>query len=678
MTDSAVIASKRENMKAPSFISNLSVVTVPQLINSLNDNSNFEDYLSSIKFCLENNINIDPLKQWWDNNNQKLAYSDVLLDFASLLEDLQITNHPSNGSSVAGTQSAQKPKRKKRLNYKYLPWTNTLFVLPTLVGHKAYIGTSEFLGDYNKCLKQFAPPQSAQTHKPNKKTIIAINTAEHDHIKDISEWVSQKSPIKDSIYILQGILKTRPDKVSNSGKVFKSACSCPHKLFRLFMESDFTGYDLTDGEALLHILSLPMAVAPNENYPAYLTPDYPFFDNDIFPDNFNVLSKSTLDSLAVAWKVFYLKYDQLCGTQNHNRTFVGGEKLFNLTLNSLANDNNSTSMTAPILTKIMRDTEPNIWIVQYWLHFVVLDPNSRWLSVVKLENFDYKFVMAGCVDYFFSVADYIYHKGVSEISSRVLVAGITQVIFWARNHCDLALTVFKNFFPVIFNHRRTEPFNQFTDYMRKYLEILEKNSQNTPKDLLAYRGNIMVILDYNPITRIQYSRNNSLSNIKLVAEATNSIQPNNPCFIDYNLNTLQISEDHDYKSIATILVNIIAACLNTNGGDVFITIPLNNKKTPIGPSELFSKAISSIRSIRYIHEYTNFHSWEENDEQEVNWIKCYRCSRPAFTNIDNELKLPITTSSCEYPTLLNRVDADNYISEHFPLHDQVQPIVLTI
>ena len=663
-------------MKAPSFTTTPSAATESQLINYLNTNPDFHIYLITLKLYLETNRDIGVLKEWWDKNYQNLVYTDVLLEFASLLEDLQITNsakaQPSNIPSVAGTQAAQKPEKNKRLQFRYLPWKGAWFKLKNAGD---FSGTKSFFIDYNQLLKRFAPTTIPDVKQVKDKIIIETGTDKHKHLAEISEWVAQKSSIKDSIYVLQAILQTHSPLVLYSGRVFKAACSCHHKLFRLFMASDFTDYNLKNGEALLHILDLPMAVAPNENGPAHLTPDYPFFGHDIFPILFDISSKSTLASLAIAWKKFYQKYNILCDTQNNNRVFVGGGKLFNLTIESLNKHMNDASD----LEKILNDTEPNIWCVQYWLHFVVLDADSPWLHGALINNFDDDIVIPEFVDYFFSIARHMYDKGMSEISSRVLVTGIILVFYWTRHRQDLALTVFKNFFPVIFNHRRTEPFRKANEFIRSKLALLDKDKPNTPQHLLPYIHYLKSILD-----DFDYSLDGmwKLPQIESVGQDSGSIQSNSPCVFRYDLRTLEISQDHDDKTIATTLANIIAACLNANGGDIIIislTLDENNKLLP--PGDFFDSAIRTIfqfpKSVPYKILTKDDHIDEKKKIRSI-WIRCYRSNRPTFTVIGNTSCFPVLTSSCGATTSYKGAEADKYISKYFPSSDQVVPLELVI
>ena len=665
-------------MKAPSFTTTPSDVTESQSINYLNANPDFDIYLLTLKLYLETNRDIGVLKEWWDNNYQNLVYTDVLNDFARLLEDLQITNsakaQTSTMSSVSGTHAAQKPEKKKRIQFKYLPWKGSWFKLKEADN---FNGTRNFFSEYNQLLKRFAPTTVPDVKQVKDKIIIETGTDKHKHLAEISEWVAQKSSIKDSIYVLQAILQTHSPLVLYSGRVFKAACSCPHKLFRLFMASDFTDYNLKNGEALLHILVLPIAVAPNENGPAHLTPDYPFFGHDIFSITFDISSKSTLASLAIAWKKFYQKYNILCDTQNNNRVFVGGGKLFNLTIESLNKNMNDASD----LEKILNDTEPNIWCVQYWLHFVVLDADSPWLHGALLNNYDDDIVIPEFVDYFFSTAQYIFNKGMSEISSRVLVAGIILVFYWTRHQQGLALTVFKDFFPVIFNHRRTEPFRKANDFIRSKLALLNKNRPNTPQHLLPYNDYFLRILDYFGSYTSPTEWILNLSKIESVGKNTGSIQSNSPCLIRYDFRTLEISQDHDAKSIATTLANIIAACLNANGGDIIITLMLDQNNKPIPPGAFFDSAIRNIFQFPTSKPYEILMVKGHIDEQnkiDTIWIRCYRSNRPTFTVLGNTSCFPVFSSSCGAPNIYKGAEADKYISKYFPSNDQVVPLELVI
>ena len=473
----------------------------------------------------------------------------------------------------------------------------------------------------------------------------------------------------------KGTTKIRTPSELNSGRAFKAACSCPHKLFRTFMESDFTGYNFSNGDALLHLLALPLAVTSNDYGKAHLNPEYPFFGNDIFSNNFSISSKKTLARLNIAWNKFYKKYNHLSDLYNNNRTFSGGEKLFGMTVASLVNDN---EITASALMKIFNDTQPNIWCIQYWLNTFILGEDSSSVKETIWQNFDVNYVMPDFVDYFFSIAQHIYDIGKSEISSRVLVTGIIQAMYWARKEQSLALKVFKNFFPVIFNHRRTEAFRTANKYILANLQILR---HDTPNNLLPYKEYLERIIDSHTHYASYNQWKNILSDLKSIEQNTKSIHSYRPRIIHYDSQSFKVQPALDYKSVATLLANNIAACLNTNGGDIIITIPLDKDNKLVWPGDIFDFAIKAIFKYNSSLFYDNLGLRGYRDKEiktYTMWISCYRSSHPAFAIIDDASSFPVYEPATGNLIILRGIAAAKYIFEHFIIVDELEPIELII
>lgn len=625
-----------------------------KLIKSLDANLNFDIYLQSIKRCLKKGLSLTPLIKWWEQNNDNLYSNNILIEYTNLLELIKITR-----PSISPSEKLISPNNSytTKAKYKHMPWIDDYSKLNSI----ALVLTNNFFKDYCQYLARYAPRGNpCLNHR--KKPIFNINhgSIEHDHLIEMSRWVSGRSAIKNCNLVFDLILGSGEKSSVNSGMLFRAACSCPHKLFQLFMESDFRGIDFNNGEALYFLLLTPLSLNPSDNGPARITPCYPFFNNDIFSGNFTV-SPANRKKLSMAWRKFFQRYNALSINANDKRVFHGSAELFELTVNSLKEDSSIPSSIE--LATILTITKPNIWCVQCWLHTVVLDKNSLWL---KSAYFGKEIGIApDFVGYFFEFANYLFCRDNSDLSSRILITGLINLFFWTSENANEALGFIKAYLPTLYNHRRTDAVLQMQSYIVSNLTFIKNNKNFKSRHINLYNEleNIFgTILDQHVCFQKDYNQSKKIKE---------------PLFFQISIgkhNALDI----DQNPIEKYILNLIGAALNTNGGDIQITIPLDKKGKPTIDAE---HVINAIQHLEYTagqqkFKYLIAEETISNKNEPIFRIICYRSCQPVFLKRNGTLVFPIFLTLESKPFVLQEDQSASFIAERFIMSDRKKPIEL--
>ncbi len=635
-----------------------------RLIKPLERNPEFGVYLKSLKSSLKHHMIITPLKAWWDNNNHKITYGNVLNDYTSLLELINISN-PSK--TIAHTnpggqgQASSKTAKKAKPLYPQLPWVNELFLLSKDSNSRLVKG---FFSDYSEYLATHEATTRNQISAEAKVIHLEMGTPEHDHLLEISNWVSNKSNIANCQLVFDAILENHNPAAVDSGDAFRAATLCPHQLFKLFMMSDFTGYDFENGKALIHVLSLPLSIDKPDDYgQAHMHPDYPFFNNSIFSDKFNV-APSDLPQLTSAWNNFYERYSTLSGGPINENMFYGGGSLFALTVSSLSE--NSGTPDASEISEILNSTQPSIWCVQHWMHAVILDPSSPAWTAAKLYHIADSNPVPEFVNYFFVIARYVFDKEKADLSSRILMIGMIHLISWSNNQILTALPIIEEYFPVIYNHRRTDSFREIIKYILLYFKIqLIKQSP-------LHAGLPLIYLYLEILTDVH-----SLDPVLYAGTQTKSISHNSPEVVAFDLSKPNYQAWSGGKVVIMILITI-GALLNNNGGDIQITIPpqwnSNKFAQPLLSALDALESSAEMQGYDYVDARKDF---EESSGNHIIWLKCYRSSRPVFI-IKNGLGGCIFSLASDNKYIsYHGNDATNILGKRYSMIKQRHSIVLS-
>lgn len=635
-----------------------------RLIKPLERNPEFGVYLKSLKSCLKHHMIITPLKAWWDNNNHTITYGNVLIDYTSLLELINITN-PSK--TIAHTnpggqgQASSKTAKKAKPLYPQLPWVNELFLL-SKDSHISLL--REFFSDYS----EYLATHEAETRKEicviPKVIHLVTGTPEHHHLLEISNWVSNKSNIVNCQLVFDAILEIHNPAAVDSGDVFRAATLCPHNLFKLFMMSDFTGYDFENGKALIHLLSLPLSIDKWNDYgQAHMHPDYPFFNNSIFSHKFNV-ALSDLPQLTSSWNDFYERYSTISwGPINENMSYGGGS-LFALTVGSLSE--NGDTPNASEISEILNQTQPNIWCVQHWIHADILDTTSPQWRTARLNLLGDFNLVPEFVNYFFVVAQYVLDKDMTDLSSRILITGLIHLILWSKGDKSNALPVIQEYFPVIYNHRRTETFREMIIYIRSRLisTTITNNALTIP---LAQFDKFLEYVIFQE----------SLPQVIAAETHMKAISHNRPIVSGMDMNILD-NQAYTEDYVASFILMTIGALLNSNGGDIIITLPSQNNG-----NKFVQPLLSALSALEYSAKMQGYDcvvtskAIEESSGNHIIWLKCYRSSRPVFIN-KNGLPGGITSITPDNKYIYyHGNDATNILGKRYSMIKQRHSIVLS-
>jgi hypothetical protein len=627
-----------------------------RLINPLSQNPDFDLYLKSLKTCLRNQIDISPLQQWWSANCHLIRSNNVLIDFSTLLDEITITGNFKAQTSAAPTsqrQSNTQPKKRKQNLPLFFPWTDLIFKTSEL-GDRT---THELLADYSGYLTRYylgsvRLPSRGPRHSLGM--VVTTGTIEHEHLVEISDWVANKSGIENCHFVFETILKARDELVLYSDDVFKAATKCPHRLFRLFMISDLTGFNFENGKTLLSLLSLPVGSFFTPCEEACISPYYPFFDNDLFKNiHFNTDS-TTLAHLNTAWATFYEQWD--CVTRENNGASSSGD-LFALTLGSLTGCN--TTVPISDLINILDTIKPNIWCVQFWLHQVVLGEGSPALNAAKIEKLSGTGAAPDFVEYFFVVADYVYKQGQSDLSSCILAVGILLLVYWADKNPGIIEDCLSKYFTVIFNHRRTTYFRKYTGHLiRMQVLCLDPIQWGN----LGLRLDV-IINDY------------SLADIHAVGQSTNSITPDCPCWVTVTVNH-GITPSSTKQNLFDDVLKVMVAAMNSNGGDITIGLPRSPNK-PI--KRMFTKLQQMIAQFIDSAKTQGFDCIEAKLDERIPelWVRIYRSSYPVYLNIQGFSGLWVMIKQPFELGAFYGTEATNILVKRFTMLDKSHSIVLT-
>ncbi len=617
-----------------------------------NSNPQLKLYLEALESCLSNQADISHLEHWWETNNSILTHGNVIIEFASLLEKLIIAE--PDGRIVFPMQIALKGYANTYgpNQYKYFSWTNKN--IHKIIKGFVLSGVRDFYTDYTQCLDSHAPQHQVYSN-PEASIKINIGTNEYRHLCAISEWVCNKSEIKDCKYVFQAILKDHSELVLYSEIVFKAACRCPHKLFRLFLKSDFGGYNLGNGEALLSLLSLPLAKNPDEKGPAHLTPDYPFFGNDIFAGTQFRINDNILPQLTKAWRYFYCQYNSIYEKENNNKIFTGGDALFQLAYKSIGNDD---ILTPTDLTDLLTQIEANIWCVQYWLHLIFFHQNSSIITraLISSDNCKGNPAFPDYLDYYFAVSLYLYNQEFSDISGQVMMCGIIAALYWSKLEQNYFLTLIKDNFSVIYNQRRTESVIKVYHPLMRALSRIRYDDENAPPDLLVYNKYLAGSLTCT-----------FWSNIKYIGIKTKSNADNSPVIKILDLNNSKV-QNTALLDIADSLIEFIGASLNTNGGDIIIKMPVKGNRAQIRLKAVINSVVYSIYGWVCDNNYQLIKMRllvsERKNKSQIR-IHCYRGSQPVYINRGGSPEFFIFSNGSNTPELVDAGKIPQILSKRF-------------
>ena len=665
-------------MKAPAAVKTLSARFYKNIFKSIEKSPKFFRFLYELACCIERRIDVTPLENWWDKNNHLIECThnkeedfktldgmpwNALLEFEEFLGRIELVQ-PSKKDNTATSISVPKvTKKSQKLTYPQLPWVDFLFAVSERYknqnAHTIYINYSRYLEKYasqKRCRIEDGVLPFEDELKPSK---VQIGSNESAFLAKIGSWLSKNSGINNLEYVFETIFGTRSTVVKNSGDIFRAACQCPNLIFTRFMQSDFSGYDFSDGKALIHILSLPLNVNVSGFGPAHLNPEYPFYDNDIFPSTFK-LSDKDRKKLITSWQRFFQQYNILNEKYLDLRIFGGG-KLFNLVVNSLKGE--ETEINSSELSSILYDTNPNIWCVQYWLHSIVLTPETQLWSLgifSRLGESEPELARFFCV-----IAQYIYDQGAPDIASRLLMTGMTTLYFFSNENEESILNVIGDNFPALFNMRRTDAFLHLG--LNNFFKIMEWNKFDSQSNLTKILNRLSTLLN-NP----------SIEDIVRVGNETHAIKDNSPVIVEFDLSKPEYQSKTNHE-IINLVMRSIAAASNTNGGDVLITIPVANNYEPSPLEQDIEKSLKSLLTSALSND---FHFIKKtriagtSDKMTI-WMQCYRSEHPVFLNRKGVSGL-ITFEIPKYKIRIQYgEEANKEIKKRFPMINISPPVVLS-
>ena len=634
-----------------------------KFLNPIYNNPRFEIFIKSVESCIRNQIEVYNLLICWNGIHQQIKSANYLLDFANLLEKIKIVEaedaKEKEQASVKRVLRSSIKNKSSRLQT-YFPWADYVIHNQKRLLTKP---TIDLLSDYADYLEAYTPKQWKSLPSRGKASKVITGTPEHDLLVEISKWVANKSGIPYCHEVFDAILKVQKKPVLNSGDVFKAATQCPHKLFRLFMQSDFSHYDLNNGEALIHLLFMPLAINPDEDGEAHLHPDYPFFGNDIFQyTTFNVspLNQAILKN---AWGEFYKLYNSL---QKH-KPYYGAGDLFSLTVDSLQGD--VINLTESDLRSLLYDIGPNIWGVNSWLHLIALDPKStQWttqslacLGVVLSPPPPY------FVGYIFEVADYVYHGQLPDLSSRILLSGMIQVVYWSDKQPDVAYPFITPYLRVLYNHRRTDVF--------KDIGPIIIFAMGQPSQTAIHKGiHTRTLYDilYGLILNIDFE------SVETIGNKVDLVSDSSPCCLRLDLSQI-ISHLSAYPEEDPInhVLGIMVAALNSNGGDILITLPTETGGELTKNANEFLEVLGECEISAKLQNFAYFNYRPIKGQPYQVLITLYRSSRPVYIMRQGIFGLQVMKSSDGTSTIHLYSDATRKLAEHFPMFERRHAFVLS-
>ena len=634
-----------------------------RFINPIYNNPRFELFTKSVESCIRNQLEFDEILLCWKGINQRLTSTNYPLDFANLLEKIKIVE------AEDAKEKEQAPvKRVLRSSIKnkssklqtYFPWADSVI---RRIKKQVTKPTIDLLSDYADYMEAYIPKHRKSLPSRGNVSKVIMGTLEHDLLVEISKWVANKSGIPYCHEVFDAILKVQKKPVLNSGDVFKAATQCPHKLFRLFMQSDFSHYDLNNGEALIHLLFMPLAIDPDEDGEAHLHPDYPFFGNDIFQyTTFNV-SPLNLAILKNAWGEFYKLYNSL---QKH-KPYYGAGDLFSLTVDSLQGD--ISNLTESDLRSLLYEIRPNIWGVNSWLHLIALDPKSTQWTTQSLACLGVLLPPPPpyFVGYIFEVADYVYHGQLPDLSSRILLSGMIQVVYWSDKQPDVAYPFITPYLGVLYNHRRTDVF--------KDIGPIIIFAMGQPSQTAIHRGihtRILYDILYGLIINIDFE------SVETIGNNVNLVSDSSPCCLK-----LYLSQDFSHlsayqeKDPINNVLGIMVAALNSNGGDILISLPTQASGELTKNANEFLEVLGECEISAKLQNFTYFNFRLIKGQPYQVLITLYRSSRPVYIMRQGLFGLQVMKSSDGTSTIHLYSDATRKLAEHFPMFERRHAFVLS-
>lgn len=630
-----------------------------ETLSSLNGTHKFAIYLEMLGNCLLHGKDIRPLVAWWDDHHHQLTPTNPLLELAGLLDQIEFPTavHPAP-STAAATSPVDAVSKAHFLTY--LPWAAEVFQRPKIYRYKKLI--LRVVKEYAQYLAAYAP--GGLSNAGNKITHLVVHpgSPEHDHLAMLSAWVATRSGIPNCHFVFDVILGRSLPETLDTGDLFAAAIQCPHQLFRLFMGSNLSAYDFSNGEALLHLLSLPLALDPDDQGPAHLTPNYPFFGCTSLPLQYDLTAERWI-ALAHAWQRFYAAYSSLSTELNFRRPFLGGQHLFAFTLSSLMDNNGSP--TGPEFRKILEATEPNIWCVHSWLNTVLLGHgSSSWQAAYLGKLNDY---LPDFVHYFFELAQYGYDRHVPDLSSRTLMAGILLLDFWTIREAQSAHQCVDDYFAVLVNHRRTDMLMRHWGFLVGLL--ITRNPDNATLSL-TWKALLKVFNEPKFQTMVDLRQNPRCN------------RANSPSILDltYASDPMQEADEAFLDDFLTHL----GSAFNTHGGDIRLTTILKRIGQATNISKLFYQIRRSIRE-QVPNDADNILEIKYSQLQdaygeisETVWLKCSRGSRPVWFTSHGLPWLAITDADTQQPRKLYGAQALEIIAQRFPMFDQRQAVMIEI
>jgi hypothetical protein len=628
-----------------------------KLLRSLNRKLEFATYLEALGYCMLHGKDIRSLVAWWDDNHHLLTPTNPLLELAGLLDQIEFHAAVNPAPSTADVTSPV-DSVSKACFATYLPWAEE--VLQKAKDDREKNRIHQVVEEYAQYLAAHAPEGLSNARNRIANLVVHPGSPEYDHLATLSAWVSTLSGIPNCHFVFDAILGRPSPLTLDTGDLFKAVIQCPHKLFRLFMGRDLSAYDFSNGEALLHLLSLPLALDPDDKGPAHLTPDYPFFSSAPLPLQFD-LSAERWIALAHAWQRFYAAYSTLSTELNFRKPFVGGQHLFVLTVSSLMENNGSP--TGPEFKKILEATEPNIWCVHSWLNTVILGRgSSSWQAAYfeKLSGYVPYFV-----SYFFELAHYGYDRHVADLSSRTLLTGILQLDFWTEGDAISAQQCVDEYFTVLVNHRRTDTLMSHRFYLIQLL-------------LNRYPNDAQLSLTWEELFKVLDPE--SFQTVEDMGQNPRCHRANSPSILDLNYDSYPIpGADEVFHAD---FLTYVSSALNTNGGDIWLTLPLKKHGEQTNISLRINQVLASIEHqvpadeanilvITRLQQRTGYAEIWENI-----WLKCLRGSRPVWINSQGLPWLAITDANNQQPKKLYGTQAREIITQRFPLCHQRQSLMI--
>lgn len=619
-------------MKAPAAVKTLSARYYNNIFKKIEKYPYLSTFLDELACCIEKRIDVAPLYNWWDNKNHLIEYApdkskhteyqckfmlNPLQEFAQFLERIEFVQPTKKENAASNSVVPEATKKSQKITYPQLPWVDFLFAVSERYANN---NTQTIYTNYSRYLEKYASQERYKIEKEGLpiaddfKLKVQIGGNESALLAKVGTWTGQKSGIQNPESVIGTIFGTRSSVVKNSGDIFWAACQCPNYIFTRFMQSDFTGYDFSDGKALIHILSLPLDVNVRGHWAAHLNPEYPFYGNVIFPNSFKLSSKDR-KKLITTWKKFFQRYNSLIEEYKDLRIFGGGE-LFDLVVNSLKGE--ETEINSSELSSILYDTSPNIWCVQYWLHSVVLTPDTLiWKQGIFSRIGESEPELA---NFFFVIAQYIYDQGAPDVASRLLMTGISALYFFSNDYEKSILNVIGDNFPAIYSIRRTDAFCHLA--IRDFFKIQEWNKFDNESNLTKILYRLSTLLD-NP----------SIEDIVRVGNETHAIKDNSPVVVEFDLSDPKYQAKSNHE-IINLVLRSIAAALNTNGGDVLIIIPhvILHKNSQIvhDIQKLFNSLLTSASTNDF--HFIKVEGIVGNSDRNIEWVQCYRSEHPVFLN----------------------------------------------